>query len=152
MARQSWRELRDRVPEKKILPAGKYDAKVTKATATESAKGKMQYKLTFTIDGGPHNGEPLSNTITLSPENETTLRYFFRDLAALGITEEFLDSNPEPEQVAAAMVGVAVSLTVEIGEWLDEPRNEVKGIRSTGAVRHLATAGIPAPAATKPPF
>jgi hypothetical protein len=109
-----------------LLPEGPLDAVVEKANWGQTRDGtKGQWTVTVRSTTGEFAGRtPVTQTITISPENEKALGIMFRHLAALGIPVPD-PKNPQvcvngdrpfwmmgwgPDQVAQAMVGRQVTI------------------------------------------
>lgn len=156
MATSSWSDLLDNAEGGPTpVPAGKYEVIIDRATAKKTTKQKSMFSVMFKVRGGPHDGHPIWSNMTVSPESPVALGIFFRQMDTLGLTAEYFAQNPTDEQVAAALVGRCANITVELGDWNNTPKNEVKGIsRSAGAAATAipapAPAPIPAPAAPAP--
>ena len=117
------------------IPAGEYETVVDKATAKKTSKGKDMFSVKFKVVGGPHDGHVVWSNFTISPESPVALGIFFRQLNALGLDGEFFGAGPSPEAVAGALVGRRARLTLEVGEYQGQAKNEVKGVKpSTSAV------------------
>lgn len=143
-----------------ILPKGKYTVKVEKAEATTSSTQKLMFKLVFKVINGPRTGSTLFNNITLTQDNPKAVYMFFQNLAALGIPETFLKSDPKPQpaQVAQKMIGAVVEVEIDHRPYQGVDRENVKsmtavsanGVPSFGpaAGSVAASAGIPVVAPT----
>jgi hypothetical protein len=136
-----------------ILTPGTYEADVVLANAKRSSSGKAGWGVKFKVVGGPHDGAGVWNNFYLSPESPAALSIFFRDLASLGVTSEFLNGlNPENdtdcEKIAEAIsdAGRAVKIKVKTGEWNGEAKNEVDRISKS----NRASNGADAPQADVP--
>jgi hypothetical protein len=107
------------------VPAAVYDVAVEKAEAKQSNSGKDMIAVTFKITAGPYTGKPVFTQFVLSPDNPTALNFFFRHLAALGITKEFFTTNPRMDQIAVALVNRPGRVKVSIKEYNGLDRNQV---------------------------
>lgn len=153
MASTSWKDLigkaepaQDFTP----LPPGTYDVEVESAEYKATSTGKDMYMLTFKVTQGAHAGRKLWNNIVISPESPTALGIAFRDLATLGVTEEFLLTEPDHPAICAKMIGSAAKASVIIRAD-DNTRNDIKGIRpAEGADAFAAPASSPGGSAAPP--
>lgn len=141
-----------------VLPDGSYDVIVVDATAATSSTGKPMFKLKFRVTSGPQRDKQLLTQLTLSAENATALRIFFRHMAALGLDETFFTEQPTPEDVASALLNRGATVEVGTREWRGEARNDVVNIvplqltgpPPPGLVTGLAVAGTQVPASSSP--
>ena len=132
------------------VPANTYQVVVAACEATLSKTGsKPQLKLRGKIQGGPYDGKTLYNTLTVSRESDTALNIFFRQLAAFGLDEAYLATNPSLETIAQVLVGRPASWVVSVGEYQGKARNSVDDIRPAGAAPQ-PQAAAPAPPAPAP--
>lgn len=150
MASTSWKDLigkAEPMEDYKPLPADNYTVVVETAEYKPTATGKDMYMLSFKVTEGAHAGRKVWNNIVISPESPTALGIAFRDLATLGVTAEFLLTEPDHSAICAKMIGAAAKATVIVRK--DDPtRNDVKGIRPVeGAFTAAAStaAGTSAP-------
>jgi hypothetical protein len=142
------------------VPAGEYDVEVATAEAAKTGGNnggtKDKIKVKFKIENGPHAGKSLFNDFVLSPENPNALGFFFRHMAALGLTREYFQGNPSLPVVAAALVGRRCRVKVSIRMWDEQERNQVDkvlpplgGAAASGIVPAASAmfAGQPVPSA-----
>lgn len=111
------------------IPEGTYNAQVYKAEAAPSKKGKAMLRVQFKVLGGPQNDRIVFTNFTISPESPNALGFFFRHMAALGLSGEYFAQNPAMEQVAEALVGRQASITVNIEPYQGVPRNQIKDVK-----------------------
>lgn len=98
-----------------VLPEGPYVAKIIEASAKLSSTGKPQIKTRWEVVAGPHAGfKGLWNYFTLSVDSEKALGIFYSQLAALGITSDFLDSLGSVD-IDTAFKHIAASLEGKVG-------------------------------------
>lgn len=103
-----------------LIPAEVYTAKIIESEYKLSSGGKPQIKTRWEVVQGPHAGyKGLWNYFTLTIDNPNAVSIFFRQLKALGITQEFLDALSEfdnetaVKQIASALEGRAASIKVK---------------------------------------
>jgi hypothetical protein len=111
-----------------LSPRKGADAEVVDATFKKTANGKDQYAVRFKLLGGPDDGKSVFNNFVISPDNANALGFFFRHMAALGLTREYFASNPPKEAVAKALVGRRCRLDISIRTWNDQDRNQVDNV------------------------
>lgn len=140
----NWAELMKQAGEQlQPVPKGSYDCYVDTCEATQTSNGKLMYKVKLKISGGPHNGRPLWNNITLTTDNPNALAMFFRNMDAFGLAMDYFATNPAPEAVADALIGRPVRVVVNHRTWQGSIRENVdKLIKPTGVA---AIAGMPVP-------
>jgi hypothetical protein len=127
------------------LPAGDYVVKVASTEATRSANGKPMIKVKYTVEGGPSAGRPVFNQHVISADNPNALAFFFQHMAAYGLDRNYFASNPPMPQVAAAMVGRVVQVTLEVRDYQGAPRNNVTKLIAAAGM--MAMPGAPVAAA-----
>jgi len=81
------------------LPEGDYEFKVIEAQATTASTGKLMFKLTNEVQGGPHDKRRVWDQWVVTPDNETAMNIFFGKGAAVGLNKEYWLSDPTPAQV-----------------------------------------------------
>jgi hypothetical protein len=129
-----------------VIPAGDYDVVVDTAANKTTSSGKESIAAQFKVENGPHAGASLFWQAVLSPENPNALAFWFRHMAALGLTEEYFQSNPPLERVAADLIGRRCRVAVGIRQWEKQDRNEVKSVMPSDG-----NGPPPPPAATATP-
>lgn len=104
-----------------LLPDGPYIAKVIESEFKHSGAGKPQIKTRWEVVQGPHAGfKGLWNYFTLTIDNPNAVAIFFRQLKALGITQEFLDALSELDNetavkhIAGALEGKVAAIKVKV--------------------------------------
>ena len=112
------------------IPKGVYNMTVASAEYTTSGTGKPMYKIKLSVDEGPHMGRHVYTQFVISAENPNALRMFFKNMKALGFTEEYFKAGPDPASVAGLMFGRRVSVTVDHRVWAGENRENVTAIQS----------------------
>lgn len=108
-----------------VLEAGLYDAKIIESDYLTSSGGKPQIKTRWEVVTGPKAGfKGLWNYFTLTADNPNAMAIFYRQLSALGITNEFLatlaqaDPATAMKQIAMALMGKAARVKVKVDtEW-----------------------------------
>ena len=141
----NWAELQQAAGEAGFdaVPAGMYDVIVDTASTKAASSGKNMIVVRFKIENGPEAGKSVFNQFVLSPENANALAFFFRHMAAMGLSEAYFQSNPPLERVAADLTGRRCRIQVSIREWNGSDRNNVDSV--------APPAGGPAAAPTLPP-
>ena len=107
------------------VPNGDYEVKVVEAQATKSSTDKLMFKVKFEIIEGPHVKRRVPNQYTVSTDNPVALAIFFRNMAAMGLDEAFFDGNPNPDQVASALLNRVCRVTLTTEAWQGVDRNKV---------------------------
>lgn len=134
------------------IPNGEYPATVATCEFTQTNTGKPMLKLRAKVNGGPHEGRTIWDQLTLSTENDNAVAIFLRHLKALGLSDEFLGTNPSFDHLAAALVGKSAVFVLGQKTWQGKQRNEVKDIRplvgvgpSIPQVPNIPTPAVPTP-------
>lgn len=132
-----------------IIPDGKYAVKVESAEAKTSANGNPMLEIRLRITEGQFASRVL---FFRSTATEKSQGIFLRNLAAFGLTSEWLVANsPSFEQIAQMLVEREAVAQVGKSTWQGQERNEVKGV--TPKAQSAAPAAQPAasaPAAASP--
>lgn len=154
MAEFNWNDLKKAAEDAGfvVVPQGKYDAVVSKATAGKSSQGKDQIKVTFKITTGPYAGKPVNTQFTISADNAIALGFFFRHMAALGLDGNYFARVPAPDlsQVANDILGKNCQIEVSVKPWNGEDRNQIDSVKpASGAVPSMGKAA-PQPAMAQP--
>jgi hypothetical protein len=89
-----------------LFPVGTYDVRVV--GAEKPAKGAdVGFVVQFEVTNGPLAGRKFKNWMTLSnkiiDDYPGLLDMWFREMAALGLNENFFEADPSDEQVMAAL-------------------------------------------------
>jgi hypothetical protein len=133
------------------LPIGKYDMQVTKVEVKTTKNGEVMFSYQAAVQTGPHTKRVLFGNLVVpgatAANGAQRAGFFIRDLKNLGLSQEFVDSQPQPDAIAAALVGRYFVAQVEQREWQGDTKNEIKRILKAPAVT-----GPPAPGGyTAPP-
>lgn len=136
MADVNWGELIDDSADAfEILPVGSYRVKVVSANATQSSTNKLMFKTVMEVITGPKTGKTVYNNVTMTTDNKKALFMFFQNMAALGISKDFLKGDPKPssDQVAAKMVGAVLDIEVDHRPWQGVDRENIKKMTGVSA-------------------
>ena len=110
------------------IPDGIYDFKVIEAVVKTTGKGKTMFTVKAEVQTGPHAKRLVWDNLTVSPESTSAMGFFFRKMAAMGLTaENFFSREPSDDQVAAALVGRYFRGKVGHSEYNGNPRNDIVG-------------------------
>lgn len=115
-----------------ILPKAKYTMQVVSAEATMSSTGKTMFKTKLQVIAGPKTGSTVFNNITMTTDNKKALFMFFQNMAALGVSKEFLAQSPAPAPaaVAAKMVGAIAEVEVDHRPYNGVDRENIKSMKA----------------------
>jgi len=104
-----------------VLEANTYTAKVIESEYKTSSTGKPQIKTRWEVVVGPKAGfKNLWNYFTLTTDNPNALSIFYRQMSALGITQEFFASlstvDPETamKHISGALLGQVAQIKVKV--------------------------------------
>lgn len=127
-----------------LVPDGEYESVVKAGVkCVKTQGGKDMFKMTFAVNDGPIKGSVFNNMV-ISPESAPALAIFFRQMAALGLGDDFFATNPSMDQVCSALVGRRARIVVGKREWQGQERNEVQAIKSS----KIAAGEVVSPTAT----
>lgn len=148
-----------------VLENGEYIAKIIESEYKLSANNKPQIKTRWEVVQGPKAGfKGLWNYFTLTVDNPNAMAIFYRQMSALGITTEFMQTlaaaSPEVamKQIASALEGKSSRIKVKIDQEYNNnkierinplPPDAMVGGTPTGSPFPGATAAssaVPAPA------
>jgi len=127
------------------LPPAKYPVKVTGAEARDTTTGKKMFVLEFTVLSGQFEGRKVWTNIVISPENAVALSIAFRHLSCLGVSTDFLATEPDDGSICAKLIDQTATVQVVLRKD-DASRNDVKDIQPQAGGDPLASA----PAAAAP--
>lgn len=126
MAEATWGELMANA-KKAAEPVAETDhnIKIVNSEATRASTGSLMFKYSAEIQDGPDVKRKLYGNLVVSPDNGTALAIFFRNMAALGLGDEFFAANPSPEAVASAMMNRTARVHVKHKTWQGVVRGEI---------------------------
>lgn len=130
-----WAKMIDSLPEetatRDLIPPDTYVARVTKAEAGLSKSGNAKIEMTFAVDEGEYKGRVFWGRINFATNNQTSMAITVEQLAAFGITRQWLaQNNPTNDQIARKLVGEVVQVKVSHREWEGSQYYDVKGYRA----------------------
>lgn len=136
------------------LEPNSYDFVIEKpAEVGETQKGFPFFKFRATVESGPRQNAVQTHRLNASENNWANKEFFFKPLYAIGITQEFLASDPSNEQIANAFAGKRFSARVqkqkdsEFMELVDFA--PASGVAPVGNQPGVPT-GLPSASATQP--
>jgi hypothetical protein len=116
------------------VPKGNYDVAVDTAEPKQSTTGKLMFAVKYKIESGPQAGRTVFNNITLTTDNPNALRYFFLNMKAMGLSQEFFATNPSPSAIAQALIGQRCRIEVDHRPYQGSMRENVKSISAAGGI------------------
>jgi hypothetical protein len=142
-----------------VLEAGNYVAKIIESEYKSSSTGKPQIKTRWEVIQGPKAGfKGLWQYFTLTTDNPNALAIFYRQMSALGITQEFFQSlsTVDPETAMKHIAGALLNAVAQIKVKVDVEYNNNKierinpvppeaGLVSTPSTDPFAAAATAAP-------
>lgn len=144
-----------------VVPAMKgVAARIATANAAKTSNGKDQIKVRFVLTEGPYANKSVFNNFVISTDNGTALGFFFRHMAALGLSREWFATKPTMAQVAAALVDRTCVLDISVRDYQGTERNQVDNVlppRNGGnaapqtVIGSMPTPGVPGPVPTTGP-
>jgi hypothetical protein len=127
------------------LPDGDYELKVVQAQATTTSTGKVMFKVTNEVQGGPYAKRRVWDQLVVTTDNPKAMNMFFMKANAMGLGRTFWDANPSNAQVEQALNGRTFRATLGKRTYNGTESNEIK--------RYFASqAAAEAPAAAATPF
>lgn len=122
---------------------GKTRVRIVDSQATKSSTGKLMFNVKTELLTGPDVKRKITTNITLSPENGTALAIFFQNMDAMGLDATFFAQEPNPDQVAAAMIGREADVMIKHETWQGVVRGKIdRWIKSGDGLAGLPTGPI----------
>lgn len=127
MAEATWGDLMQQAKgQLELIPDGDETVKILDSQATKASTGKLMFVVKVEIADGPHVKRKMTTNIVLSDDNPMALAIFFRNMENIGIPAAFFAQEPNPDQVAGAMIGRQARVKIGHKNWQGVDRNEVK--------------------------
>lgn len=134
------------------LPDGDYELKVVQATATTTSTGKVMFKVTNEVQGGPYAKRRVWDQLVVTTDNPKAMNMFFMKANAMGLGRTFWDANPSNAQVEQALMGRSFRATLGKRTYNGTESNEIKKYFPSQAAGEAPAAATPfATAAAVPP-
>lgn len=147
MATTNWADLVKKAkeaPDSSPLPAGEYKVKVESAEFKQSSTGKDMYVVVYVVTEGQHAGRKIWHRLVVSPESPVALSIFFRHMAVLGVSEDFLITHgSDPAAVCAKLIDAMAR--VKYGPQKKKP--EYGEVKDLAPIDGVVSGGGSAPAA-----
>jgi len=116
---------------------GVYDCEVTKVEPGTTKNGDLTYKVSFKVLTGPQANRGINHWINFIPTNPTSMGFFLREMAILGLDQNFWAAATalDPAAVPAYLVGKQARVTLTPGDrkWPDTALDLVPGGALTAA-------------------
>ena len=134
------------------LEEGKYNFVIqAEPKVGKTNKGLPKYSINPSVEDGPRKNARVFHHFNVS-ESGKAMGFFFRDMAALGLTADFWNTNPSDEQIVKALHGRRFSADVvhaksEDGKKTYENLKNLLPAVGNAALPGVPSAGVPAVAA-----
>lgn len=102
-----------------------YNFVITKPEIGQSKTGKKSIGITAIVESGPHAKRRVWHTWYISPESANALAYFFREMAVLGLDQEFWAGNPSDEKIIAGLNNRRFVGTTKVEEYNGKKKNVI---------------------------
>ena len=132
------------------MTEGDYELKVVESKATNTQNGKVMFKITTEVQGGPFAKRKVWDNLTISPENPKALTMFFVKMSALGLGKDYFDTNPTNAQVEQALLHRAFRGKVIQDTYQGTVGNKISTYHRT-VTSPTVDPGAPIPAAAPAP-
>lgn len=129
------------------LPDGDYELKVIQAEAKTTSTGKIMFKVTNEVQGGPFAKRRVWDQLVVTTDNPKAMNMFFMKASSMGLGKTFWDANPSNAQVEQALNGRAFRATLGKRTYNGTESNEIKRYFPTQAAAETPFA----PGAAVPP-
>lgn len=133
-----------------IIPKADYHVKIVGAETKVASTGKTMYDVTAQIQDGPFKNRKIWNKFVVSPDNPKAMGILLRHFAVLGLTKEFLATEPSDEQIINALIDREAVVLVGTETYQGEERNVIKNWKPLTGIPGMAPAAPPVPAAAAP--
>jgi hypothetical protein len=130
------------------LPDGDYELKVIQAVATTTSTGKVMFKVTNEVQGGPYAKRRVWDQLVVTTDNPKAMNMFFMKASAMGLGRTFWDANPSNAQVEQALNGRSFRATLGKRTYNGTESNEIKRYfpsQTAAADTSATTAGAAVP-------
>jgi len=131
------------------IPAGEYQFKILEAETRQTQAGKTKYTIKAQIQNGAHASRLVWDDLIVSPESAGAMGFFFRKMKAIGLDENFFATQPNDDQITAALKDRAFLGKVIIDNYGGKERNKIDGYKP---IASASAAGFipPSPQAAAP--
>lgn len=111
----------------------------------QTGKGHPKFSINPSVESGPRENARIWHDFNVTDSGYAMKKFFFDDLAALGLGPSFFDTNPSPEQIAQALQGRRFVAEVYDDEGNDGvTRKKLRNFSPpVGAAPASAQAGVP---------
>jgi hypothetical protein len=133
------------------LPDGDYELKVIQAEATMTKTGKVMFKVTNEVQGGPYAKRRVWDQLVVTDDNPKAMNMFFMKASAMGLGRTFWDANPSNAQVEQALNGRTFRATLGKRTYNGTESNEIKRYFATQAAAGTTPAATTPGASVPPP-
>lgn len=132
------------------LPDGDYELKVMTAQATMTKTGKVMFKVTNEVQGGPYAKRRVWDQLVVTEDNPKAMDMFFMKASAMGLGRTFWESNPSNAQIEQALAGRTFRATLGKRTYNGTDSNEIRRYYPAQAVDASAPT-IPGASVPPPP-
>lgn len=153
-----WGKLLDgakSVPSFNPLPDGDYLVEISKSEVAPTSKGEVMFKYQAVVQAGPHAKRVLFGNIVIpaptAEKHAQRAAFLLRDLKALGFADEYIATQPQPQDLSNALVGRQFTAAVTTREYQGRTSNNINRIKpasAAGMVAGVSPAPVPAGAPT----
>lgn len=125
-----------------MFPVGTYDVRVVAAEC--ETKSRKCFIVQFEVTSGPLAGRKFKNWMRIIEEHAGLVAIWFKEMAALGLTDQFFEAEPSDDQICAALMGRPAQ--AQVGRRVNKNSGEdVEDIRILPPVAGSAPVSAPAP-------
>ena len=133
------------------LAPSDYDFIIIGSQVKTTQSGKDMIVIQAKVESGPRAGAVVYNNFVISPESDMSMKIFFRQMTAIGLTAQFWSTKPTTEQVSEALKGRRFYGSTENEEYQGQERSKLKMIRPARGQGGAGAAPPPPPAAAPAP-
>jgi hypothetical protein len=150
-----WKELRENAGDDGVtrVPDGWYDCTIKSTKVGQTSSGYKKINTRFVVMNGPYAGGGVFKDFIITNDKPGGLKFFFRHMAVLGITNDQFTDDLSLEMLADRLLDRTAQVQVGTRVWNEQEYAEVKDLKvlTTGSVFDF-TPLLPTPAVPGPVF
>lgn len=129
-----------------LFPVGVYDVKVAGAEVkVNENSGRKTFIVQYEVTSGPLAGRKCRNWMTIVEEYPGLVAMWFKDMAAMGLGDDFFAAEPGDQQICSALQGRTCQIVVGRRKKNKTSDEETEDIRVRPPVTTAAPVAPPAP-------
>lgn len=147
MPLKSWKDMVEdsaatEKPKYDLLEDGTYDFVIESAEHRKSSTDKDGYNISTVVESGPYKGRKVFDTFWISPESSVSMGIFFRQMNEIGLDQDFWRSEPDDDQICAALTGKRFKGTTKKDTHNNKTNNRFRGFAKASPQSVVDTSAI----------